>query len=184
MHEQRADLILMPHAWPARRVPPDWSARPTSARQQRMTELPVLYARALGVPVVFVNQVGPLPPSRRPDQRPGSHGPSCHRAAPGGHCQEPGSRPRVSFTVAVLPSALVTLTVTCWPGCRPARTAASVWLSEVVVPLTAVMTSPGRRPALAPGPPGSPRRCRRPRAGRRARSRSARSRPGRRGASW
>ena len=33
-----------------------------AAQQQRMTELPVLYARALGVPVVFVNQVGPLLP--------------------------------------------------------------------------------------------------------------------------
>ncbi len=33
-----------------------------AAQQERMTELPVLYARALGVPVVFVNQVGPLLP--------------------------------------------------------------------------------------------------------------------------
>jgi predicted amidohydrolase len=33
-----------------------------AAQQERMTELPVPYARALGVPVVFVNQVGPLLP--------------------------------------------------------------------------------------------------------------------------
>ena len=33
-----------------------------AAQHERMTELPVLYARALGVPVVFVNQVGPLLP--------------------------------------------------------------------------------------------------------------------------
>ena len=29
MDEQRADLILMPHAWPTRPVPRGWSARPT-----------------------------------------------------------------------------------------------------------------------------------------------------------
>jgi hypothetical protein len=33
-----------------------------AAQQRRMTGLPVLYARALGVPVVFVNQIGPLLP--------------------------------------------------------------------------------------------------------------------------
>jgi N-carbamoylputrescine amidase len=63
MYEQRADLILMPHAWPT----PARAARlvtqaDVAAQQQRMTELPVLYAHALGVPVVFVNQVGPLLP--------------------------------------------------------------------------------------------------------------------------
>jgi N-carbamoylputrescine amidase len=63
MAEQRADLILMPHAWPT----PVRAAGPVSqadvaAHQRRMVELPVLYARSLGVPVVFVNQVGPLLP--------------------------------------------------------------------------------------------------------------------------
>jgi predicted amidohydrolase len=53
----------MPHAWPtlaraARLV----SQADVVAQQERMTELPVLYACALGVPVVFVNQVGPLLP--------------------------------------------------------------------------------------------------------------------------
>ena len=56
-----ADLILMPHAWPTpARAAGLVSQADVAARQQRMTELPVLYARALGVPVVFVNQVGPL----------------------------------------------------------------------------------------------------------------------------
>ena len=32
---------------------------------------------------------------------------------PSGHCQEPGSCASVTFTVAALPSALVTLTITC-----------------------------------------------------------------------
>ena len=63
MHEQRADLILMPHAWPTpARAAGLVSQADVAAQQQRMTELPVLYARALGVPVVFVNQVGPLLP--------------------------------------------------------------------------------------------------------------------------
>src|SRR2546430_4539097 len=66
--------------------------------------------------------------------------------------QEPGSCPRLRCMVVVLlPSALVTLTETCCPGCRPARTAASVSVSGMAVPLTAVMTSPGRRPAFAAG---------------------------------
>jgi N-carbamoylputrescine amidase len=63
MGEQRADLILMPHAWPTpARAAGLVSQADVAAQQQRMTELPVLYARALGVPVVFVNQVGPLLP--------------------------------------------------------------------------------------------------------------------------
>jgi len=63
MHEQRADLILMPHAWPTpARAAGLVSQADVAAQQRRMTELPVLYAHALGVPVVFVNQVGPLLP--------------------------------------------------------------------------------------------------------------------------
>jgi N-carbamoylputrescine amidase len=61
MHEQQADLILMPHAWPTPvRAAGLVSEADVAAQQRRMIELPVLYARALGVPVVFVNQVGPL----------------------------------------------------------------------------------------------------------------------------
>ena len=63
MREQRADLILMPHAWPTPVRAADLvSEADVAAQQERMTQLPVLYARALGVPVVFVNQVGPLQP--------------------------------------------------------------------------------------------------------------------------
>ena len=63
MHELRADLILMPHAWPTPvRAAGLVSEADVAVPQRRITELPVLYARALGVPVVFVNQVGPLPP--------------------------------------------------------------------------------------------------------------------------
>jgi len=63
MHEQDADLVLMPHAWPTpARAAGLVSPADVAAQQQRMTDLPVLYARALGVPVVFVNQVGPLLP--------------------------------------------------------------------------------------------------------------------------
>ena len=63
MHEQDADLVLMPHAWPTpARAAGLVSQADVAAQQQRMTDLPDLYARALGVPVVFVNQVGPLLP--------------------------------------------------------------------------------------------------------------------------
>ena len=63
MHEQRADLILMPHAWPTpARAAGLVSQADVAAQQRRMIDLPVLYARSLGVPVVFVNQVGPLLP--------------------------------------------------------------------------------------------------------------------------
>lgn len=61
MHEMHADLVLMPHAWPT----PARAAGPVSkadvaALRRRVAELPVLYARALGVPVVLANQTGPL----------------------------------------------------------------------------------------------------------------------------
>lgn len=63
MGEQRADLILMPHAWPTPARPAGLvSQADVAAHQRRMVELPVLYARSLCVPVVFVNQVGPLLP--------------------------------------------------------------------------------------------------------------------------
>ena len=63
MHEQQADLILMPHAWPTPAHAAGLvSEADVAAQQERMTELPALYARALGVPVVFANQVGPLQP--------------------------------------------------------------------------------------------------------------------------
>jgi N-carbamoylputrescine amidase len=63
MHRLQADLVLMPHAWPtpARAGGPVKEAD-VAGQQARMTELPVRYARALGVPVVFANQVGPLVP--------------------------------------------------------------------------------------------------------------------------
>jgi N-carbamoylputrescine amidase len=63
MHRLQADLILMPHAWPTpARAGGPVSESDVAGQQRRMTDLPVLYARALGVPVVFANQVGPLAP--------------------------------------------------------------------------------------------------------------------------
>lgn len=63
MHEVHADLVLMPHAWPTpARAAGLVSAADVASQQRRMIELPSLYARSLGVPVVFVNQVGPLMP--------------------------------------------------------------------------------------------------------------------------
>jgi N-carbamoylputrescine amidase len=63
MHQQRADLILMPHAWPTPARPGGLvSAADVASSERRIADLPALYARALGVPVVFVNQTGPLLP--------------------------------------------------------------------------------------------------------------------------
>ena len=64
MHRLQADLVLMPHAWPTpAKAGGLVTGKDVAGRQRRMTELPVLYARALGVPVVLANQVGPLAPS-------------------------------------------------------------------------------------------------------------------------
>jgi N-carbamoylputrescine amidase len=63
MHEAQADIVLMPHAWPTPARPTGLvSAEDVARQQRRMIELPALYARRLAVPVVFVNQVGPLMP--------------------------------------------------------------------------------------------------------------------------
>jgi len=63
MHEHEVDLVLMPHAWPT----PSWAGGhvtedDVATLQSRMIELPAVYARSLGVPVVLVNQVGPSVP--------------------------------------------------------------------------------------------------------------------------
>ena len=63
MRRLHADLVLMPHAWPTpAKAGGPVTDKDVADQQRRMTELPVLYARALGVPVVFANQVGPLAP--------------------------------------------------------------------------------------------------------------------------
>jgi len=63
MHRLQADLVLMPHAWPTlAKAGGPVKESDVAGQQRRMIELPVLYARALGVPVVFANQVGPLTP--------------------------------------------------------------------------------------------------------------------------
>jgi N-carbamoylputrescine amidase len=63
MHRLRAGLVLMPHAWPTpAKAGGPVTGKDVADQQRRMTGLPVLYARALGVPVVFANQAGPLAP--------------------------------------------------------------------------------------------------------------------------
>jgi predicted amidohydrolase len=66
---QGAGLIVLPelfscgHAWPtAWKAGGAISENDIAVQQARMTELPRLYARSLGVPVVFANQAGPLAP--------------------------------------------------------------------------------------------------------------------------
>jgi len=63
MHERAVDLVLMPHASPAPAVARGAvSEADIVAQRKRMEELPLTYARSLGVPAVFVNQIGPMAP--------------------------------------------------------------------------------------------------------------------------
>lgn len=61
MAENKVDLMLMPHAWPI----PYRQSGPVDEitfndLHNRVKALPALYAQSLGIPVVFVNQVGPM----------------------------------------------------------------------------------------------------------------------------
>lgn len=63
MQARSVDLVLMPHAWPTPvRVGGPVSARDLEQTNKHMEVLPLVYARHLGVPVVFVNQVGRIAP--------------------------------------------------------------------------------------------------------------------------
>jgi predicted amidohydrolase len=63
MRAARVDLLLMPHGWP---MPPHVggavSAEDAAAARRHARSVPSAYAAHLGIPVVFVNAVGPLPP--------------------------------------------------------------------------------------------------------------------------
>lgn len=59
MAERRVDLVAMPHAAPMLAEPSRFGGEAEIAAQhERMKGLPVLYAKALGVPVIFANPVG------------------------------------------------------------------------------------------------------------------------------
>lgn len=61
MARHQVDLVVMPHAAPMLVEPSRaGGAADIAAQHERMQGLPVLYAKALGVPVVFANQVGPF----------------------------------------------------------------------------------------------------------------------------
>lgn len=61
MAEREIDLMLMPHAWPTPYRQSGSVDKNTFNDLNRMVkELPALYAESLGVPVVFVNQVGAM----------------------------------------------------------------------------------------------------------------------------
>lgn len=59
MQERSADMVLMPHAWPG-----PWKTSKLvkeddiEITRRKVRDLPLLYAGLLGVPAVFVNQVG------------------------------------------------------------------------------------------------------------------------------
>jgi N-carbamoylputrescine amidase len=59
--QQGIEVLLMPHAWPTPVRPAGpVSAADVEAQQRRVEDLPLLYAQLLGVPVIFVNQVGAM----------------------------------------------------------------------------------------------------------------------------
>ena len=59
MREESVDLVLMPHGWPTpTKVGKGVSDQDMQKLHQLQTEIPLLYATHLGVPVVFVNGVG------------------------------------------------------------------------------------------------------------------------------
>jgi N-carbamoylputrescine amidase len=61
MQQARVDLILMPHAWPLPfRTSTLASEKDLAHSIDEATRWAPLYARLLGVPAVFVNQVGPF----------------------------------------------------------------------------------------------------------------------------
>lgn len=67
VQEQRVDILLMPHAWPA----PYRTSRIISEEDIRKTkenarDYAMLFAKLLGVPTIFVNQTGPLEGGRWP----------------------------------------------------------------------------------------------------------------------
>ena len=63
LHQHAAELVLMPHAAPTPAVARGAvSSADIAEQRRRMAELPVTYARALGVPAVFVNQTGAMAP--------------------------------------------------------------------------------------------------------------------------
>jgi N-carbamoylputrescine amidase len=63
LHDRSVDLVLMPHAAPTPAVVRGAvSEADIWAQRERLAELPVAYARSLGVPAIFVNQTGPMAP--------------------------------------------------------------------------------------------------------------------------
>jgi Predicted amidohydrolase len=61
LHEQSADIVLMPHAWPAP-LRTSKIVNETDVREARelVKGYAQFYARTLGIPVVFSDQTGPL----------------------------------------------------------------------------------------------------------------------------
>jgi N-carbamoylputrescine amidase len=61
LHEKSADIVLMPHAWPAPlRTSKLVKETDVSEAQELVKGYAQFYARTLGVPVVFADQTGPI----------------------------------------------------------------------------------------------------------------------------
>lgn len=63
LHDRSVDLVVMPHASPTPAVARGAvSQQDIVAQRERMAELPITFARSLGVPAVFVNGTGAMAP--------------------------------------------------------------------------------------------------------------------------
>jgi N-carbamoylputrescine amidase len=63
MQDRSVDLMLMPHAWPTpTSVTRLVSEADVADQRHKVAELPLIYARHLGVPAILVNQVGRMAP--------------------------------------------------------------------------------------------------------------------------
>jgi len=63
MQDRSVDLMLMPHAWPTpKSVTRLVSEADVADQRHKVAELPLIYARHLGVPAILVNQVGRMAP--------------------------------------------------------------------------------------------------------------------------
>ena len=61
MYKHSIDIMLMPHAWPTPHKITKSIDKETYKKQHKlMKELPLLYAKSLSVPVIFVNQIGSI----------------------------------------------------------------------------------------------------------------------------
>ncbi|NHJ49150.1 MAG: carbon-nitrogen hydrolase family protein [Asgard group archaeon] len=59
MHKESVDILLMPHAAPLpRQISKLIKEEDYKQQHQKLKELPIIYSKSLGIPIVFVNPIG------------------------------------------------------------------------------------------------------------------------------